>query len=673
MIDTVLSIQQINLELFRELLARLETSINTGNCQQVIRDSTAAINQVFQSQLIVLLDIRAHAYAKQGYCDSAYSDACKMIDFAPELGAGYARQGDVFSMFGRQDRAIGAYTEGQEAAAKDLTQIERLAEGRKYAAKKNKSRIDYLANLPIEVTNNIIRRLRKNDKAACLSVSRMWRSRTLECSAAWKALNVTGNRRDLQLVNVMPHIGRHLETLLINTDNDQIRSSYLQHMINKQFGGIHTLKLSALATQNFAPYTSRMAIAFWQMRETLTIFDVDFADNENAITLADILLPCCNLSTLRYATTRPVATLVGDFSTMEKHNALASLELRSGLINGEDIRGVLQRCPQLRRLTMTGCSPTVLDPINQFAPNLEILGYNNTSPGIPQQSVTALQPPGLRTLYTNNGRSTLPADAILPLICKNMATLDTAFLNVTEFPDSDTRQFQAAHPMFKLENLTGLTLWSKRGVQSVIMHAIRDTTTLKNISLVSVHDLNEVVATLMRISPVSSLQLSYTDASSATASLVQLFGRYAALSSRSNTRQLHTINIRYCTGIGNPVLASLTEIQSLQSLSLRGLADITSRGVGDLLEKLPHHITYLELAEMDAVTDNHIIALRVHSHLSEVNLEGLPNITNQGLQYGIDSRVTVLEKLTIKGCRSITNECAQYLKRKVKVVVYKLA
>ncbi|KAI8145586.1 hypothetical protein BJV82DRAFT_42361 [Fennellomyces sp. T-0311] len=245
--EVTLSINRIDFNLFRQQLEQLDASLKANNCHQVIRDASAAIDQVFQSQLLILFDIRAHAHAKQGHHDAACADAEQMIKYAPEIGAGYARKGDVHSMFGRQTRAIDVYGQGLEKAASDHSQIDRLTAGKTTATLKSETRVDYLEKLPIELANNIILRLSQKDKSTCLSVSRTWRKRTMNYSVAWTDLVINGDEKDLQLVNVLPDIGRHIEKLEVNTNNDQLRSGCLHRMITQHFPEIRSLKMTGNA------------------------------------------------------------------------------------------------------------------------------------------------------------------------------------------------------------------------------------------------------------------------------------------------------------------------------------------------------------------------------------------------------------------------------------------
>ena len=381
MFDSTLSLEQIDLELFRQLLEQLDTAIKNKDNSQIISTSAAALDQLFQSHLFILSDICAHANAKEGLYDIAYSTAEDMLAGGTKQSTAYARLGYVQSMFGRQQAAIKAYEIGLKLAGSDQALVEQLTAAKAAAIEKSEIRVNYLSDLPVEITN-IIPRLSKQAKASCLSVSRGWRKRVLDCLGAWTELEITESLVDLQLINILPDVGPYIEKLELNTDNDEIRSGCLQHIINKHLDKVQTLILKGtdglkyayliinfaykLATRDWDLYNGRVSIAFWQMRETLKSITIDHGGDYHGTSLADILLPCKNLTDLTYTAVSMVndrdynrrgtgsrfTSLVGDLSTMGKHDALINLELKTSAVTDDGIRSLLQRCPQLRRLVI---------------------------------------------------------------------------------------------------------------------------------------------------------------------------------------------------------------------------------------------------------------------------------------------------------------------------------
>ena len=191
---SVSSLELINLTLFGQIIQQIQNTIIESKYHQLIHDASAAIDQVLRTELLVLLDIRCNAYALQGHFELACIDAQQMIKCAPQLAAGYVRQGAIFSMYGYQKRAIEMYEQGLQHVAtisnngndnnntedqRDVqhSNTEQLNHGKKEARAINNRKVDYFAQLSVEVTNIIIPLLEKNAKAACFSVSKTWREK----------------------------------------------------------------------------------------------------------------------------------------------------------------------------------------------------------------------------------------------------------------------------------------------------------------------------------------------------------------------------------------------------------------------------------------------------------------------------------------------------------------
>ena len=117
--DRVYNVRQADLISYEQQLVKMDQSIAAGNLHKVISDSSTAIDQVLHQHLLVLLDNRAHAYAKVGLFDLAYADAQRMIELAPRSYTGHIRKGDILAMYGLQERAIEAYTQGCQRAQLD--------------------------------------------------------------------------------------------------------------------------------------------------------------------------------------------------------------------------------------------------------------------------------------------------------------------------------------------------------------------------------------------------------------------------------------------------------------------------------------------------------------------------------------------------------------------------
>ncbi|KAI8145585.1 hypothetical protein BJV82DRAFT_604272 [Fennellomyces sp. T-0311] len=357
----------------------------------------------------------------------------------------------------------------------------------------------------------------------------------------------------------------------------------------------------------------------------------------------------------------------GDYSTMEQHDTLINLSLTSNLITGEDIKPMLQRCQRLRRLVMDKCSPTVFDPINKYAPNLEILSYNNLD--VPDLSSSAAgQPQGLRNIYTNNGGTSVPTKDIFPLIYKNMATLKTAYLNISALSQQEVQQLSTVYPDFKLWNLESLTFWTKNQTELFIIQALRGVTTLSFLSLLNVKNLNAIVTVIKNMPPVRELRIEHTHGTTNNLGLVELFRNYSTHDQKQ--RALSIAYFRKSTVITDSVLNSLADVTTLRSITLKSLDYITTEGIRNFLEKTAGQLTYLKLCDMEVVTNECIMMISCAKPSTEVYLENLPSIKNQGILAMVNNKGPQFKRLTIKNCKSTTKDCVQYAKKNVKIVTY---
>ncbi|KAI8139366.1 hypothetical protein BJV82DRAFT_672646 [Fennellomyces sp. T-0311] len=661
--------QKVTVERSRQLIERLNNTIKSQNCEQIVNDASAAIDQLHRVELLSLLDIRAHAHAKRGCYDLAHTDAQQMINYAPHLAAGYVRKGDIFSMYGHQTQAINTYSEGLEKAALDQTQLERLSRGIINATAISQIRIDYLAKLPVEVAYIIIRCLSQDAKASCLTVSSTWRKRTLECPNSWSSISIKGREEDYPLVGVTRHLAPYIHCLELDFSNRAARSIYFRHMKDSYFTSIKYLKLTASTTRKIRLNIATVLIGLWQIRDTLTELSLEFANDENIITISEVLSTCTTLNDLSYTTGGLLSEALGDLTQLE-HHPLSLLQLRSEYITGGDVEGILRICEKLRRLVVSDCDDTVLDTVRQEALNLEILGYNTVyHVPYPEEETLDGQESGLRVIKTNNGGDAVDAFTILALIHKHMRTLHHIVACTSSFNDMALQHLNTAYQDFKLENVVSLKFWCSAGIQQFMLKAIRNTLTLRSLHVVHVHDLKALVDTLMKLPRLIAFKLTCVHTTGNHASLVQLLEHYARLDDES--RQLECVEFRDCFEVTDEVLCTLTDIKAVKHITLWNLYHVTTAGVIQFIQDLTGNLTSLTIRYMDLITDKVMSTLGASRvFLKNVHLQDLKNITDQGLRDLVDRRSNRLNILIVKKCPFITAECIKYVKQKVNTVEY---
>ncbi|KAI7855808.1 hypothetical protein BDC45DRAFT_77513 [Circinella umbellata] len=386
--------QCIDLEAHRKTLD--DNAIQNSQLQQASDDTIAIINNFFESHLFVFLDIRSQAHAMLGHYDAAYADVKKMIQCAPNSAVGYLKKGNILSISGRYRRAIKAYSKGikkitmattEASDGKNQREKEKQEEIRQLlVAKRNEATmmntisIDFLSIFPNEINDIIISQLSQRRRLTCLTVSRFWRRTILESASGWKKLSFHKHSMDgcPWLLNIIPLIGRFVKKLTFGNTDEQTLLRCFELITQGHFSKIQQLQITANSTRNLHPLSVNNTVltAFSRMNVSLTYLNLNIGINKESITLASIIQLCKNLTHIRFSNGTDLRDVVGDFTHAEQQNALINLELESAFITGRDIRTLLQKCQCIRRLIMLGCTTSVLKTINNYALNLEILGYN---------------------------------------------------------------------------------------------------------------------------------------------------------------------------------------------------------------------------------------------------------------------------------------------------------
>ncbi|KAI8139417.1 hypothetical protein BJV82DRAFT_627182 [Fennellomyces sp. T-0311] len=615
-----------------------------------------------ESEIFVLLDIRAHAQAKWGLYHLACADADKMINYAGDLATGYMRKGKVCSMFGYHVQAIDAYNQGLKYATSNLLQIDWFTTAKKASLAAVQKHVDFLALLPTEMVYYIVTGLPKKTRFACMAVSRAWRQQILGCACLWVKMSVTGTNKDVALCT-MHHIASHIQDLTIDTSNEAIHREYLSSM--KIFGRIRSLTLTVPKIYNINS-NPIVLDGLRQAPPTLTSLNIALEGNKGMITVPELLSACKMLKTLNYSTTGPMLIKRDGMHELAPH-PLTDLELDALSVIGHDLEGILQRCNQLRRLVMSACTTSVLDAVNQHAPNLEVLGYCTSYlqvPSLDQKSHPSR--PGLRDLFVSRVSELDGAapSVLLPLVYRHRFTLQRIFAHTMDITERELQTISTKFPDFKLEGLTSLAISFDTGTHEFFLNSIRGSTTLRAFNAFSVIELDEVVELLMHLPPLEKLRLTYLLFPANYAGLIHLFERYALLLAKPQELE---VSFYYCPRITVNVLVALAAIKSLTRLSLCKLDSVTVQDMVDFLYKMKNNLRSIDLRDMRSVTDKTIAALAdTQSRLEHILLEKLPAVTDYGLQTLICQQSKKLDSLIVVHCPRITETC---LKNYSKMVV----
>ncbi|KAI8145600.1 hypothetical protein BJV82DRAFT_711761 [Fennellomyces sp. T-0311] len=633
-------------ESLRDVVKQLKYAVKKRDYDLTIRHTTTAIDQILEPLILSYLDIRAYTHATQGKIQLALKDVERMIEHAPGEPDGYLRKAEIFSMYGRQTCAIEAYDDGLSNVAADHKRVRKLDDGRAKAVADRNKTVDFFALLPSEITSNITSRLPQATITACLMTSKPWRLQVLRSTAdVWRSVSIN-EEHDSHLISTAPFVGRFVENLVINTANKGLRDACFRAIKNGHLSEIRKLKITAVSCDNLRHSIATISNALWQARNTLKFLDIDLDMHANPITLSDILLSCNTTTDIFFSCKSSKTALSGDYTELEMHHSLTNLQLTADTIKRKHIEGVLQRCQQLRRLVMCGCDPTVLESVNKYATNLEILGYNCT--GLVPELAYGDPQPGLRVLYTNDGGTKVPIENLFPLIYRNMGTLEDLQAVLSSPTELELQQFFANYRDLKLENMKRLVVWPQIRVQPLIMRAIRGVLTLKHLHVVEPFQTDPLFKAVMRLPPLTTLGITHARTKTGRSSLIQMFRTYAQFSATGNS--LRSVQFRYCDEIDDSVLAALAGIKTLDDVTLCSLDDVTTAGINSFLEKTRDLLKNLALAEMSSITDPSLIILTGSTSLTTVELDSLPNVTDQGICDLIESQDFSLAVVKVDGC-----------------------
>ncbi|KAI7847450.1 hypothetical protein BDC45DRAFT_611014 [Circinella umbellata] len=670
---------------FLKVAESIDSAINNRDYDSTINHTTCTIDQQNTQQLLmVLIDTRAYSYAMQGQMDLAIADAHKMMSLPSMLPNGYLRKADILKMNGEIQEAIEVYSDGLRKTPpeeKNKIFIQQLKNGLKEARIQNKEPVDFISKLPVEiVNNNIMPHLEQSTKKVCSQVSRIWHKKILNHQNRWNNLFVDDNNQEtLRVFSTIPSTKYNIKQLTIDTKSNTIPITCFRYMRNGYLNELASFKMKATnidIKENPLNMTT-VPVAFWQTRQTLTTLDLDFGSNTNLIKLADLIMTCTNLTKSSFTTTQPLAEIIGNFSTVERHEALIDLQMKAKLITGKDIEPMLKQCQQIRRLVMDTCEETVFDVITRQADNLELLGYNLNAANDPVEELQTERnnksKKGLQKLYTNNGGNNISAKKILPLIYKNKATLVTLYAMIASITETELWDLYSTYPDFTLDKIEALTFWCHPGIQQFMLRAIRNTTTLKIMRIAYLADSEELVPTLKNLPILSTIALSQINSIKSTPSLCRLFEHYRLFSVPNNFQQpsLAFVDLYKSDAITDDLLSTLTTIKTLNEISLCDLKNVSTEGFNSMISKLSDRLTCLTVKEMDLITDNIILTLGGLKKLGYLQLRDLKKVTDLGI-YVLLGKVdsSTLTKLVINNCPKITASCIATARKKIKNVEY---
>ncbi|KAG2227939.1 hypothetical protein INT45_011962 [Circinella minor] len=715
---------------------KFKNADNHGDYPEIIRQVTNTITHIEQLEFLLMLEHRAHALSMKSNFGAATQEAETMIKYAPTLPQGYLWYGKVLSMQGKQARALKVYQEGLIKVSTNDLAYGQLLQAKKMADEKNNQHFDFVSALPLEVKEEIVKLLSEEERSNLFDVSTTWSQWLENCEKAWKYIyNDHGHDGNIAVSQVLPKVAKHINHLTIPATMKEVWLKYLELLENGHFRNLKSLKLTCndemrkLTSNDFAFGITTTIITitgdmipnlfcansvmslmngFWKTRYTLTKINFMFSENGSPITITDILFHLPYLETLIFVVKDPLADILGELETLqEPHRSLIDLTLSSYPTTGDALKPLTKWCPYVRRLALEVATPGVLDIVNDYFPNVEMLGYNyyfklptlhevlnqdynNNEPIIPIISMNNMynkQEQGrLRAFYSNNGGQGVPGDAFLRLLQKNQKTLEIIHANmtITKQQDIDGEPYdnyrpdyarKAASVVLNLDRLQKIMFWPDiYGVYEPFFCRMIGPS-LKYFKSVETSDLFAVVDAL-----ISSQQILETlgfaqirtmnndlEHTLATQCWVRLFNNYAAksLPRLNTTKKLRNVMLDYCYTISDDILDALADIKTIKGLSFQGNSRITRQGFKNFFTKLNKQnvqITKLKLGGMKDVVDSNTLLDIVSTveNLEVLHLNDLDGLTDNDIK-ALVHIAKKLNTLVVKRCGVYSENIVAFL------------
>ena len=242
---TMLPSYKFNLDPAEQSIAEIKPAIDVRDYCKAIESASTAMTMMQQSFFVTVLEHRAYAFEKQGQLDKAVKDTQEMIGYNPLSGRLHLRLGYLYRLQGKHGAAINAYEIGLQSTGEDDPCYTQLLEGKELATTQNEARIDFITKLSTELADRIATLLPLESVSECLTVSNAWRKKMFDCSSIWKTLSSGDDPSDCRITSVIPHIGRHVEELILTSAEHRVIIRYLIGMNTGSFTDIRCLRLES--------------------------------------------------------------------------------------------------------------------------------------------------------------------------------------------------------------------------------------------------------------------------------------------------------------------------------------------------------------------------------------------------------------------------------------------
>ncbi|KAI9276901.1 hypothetical protein BDA99DRAFT_600743 [Phascolomyces articulosus] len=366
---------------------KIKEILENGHTMQVINKTTCTI-QDLQTEMLLILQLRAMAYAQKGRYEEELHDALSMMTFAPHDTAGYLYLGRRYAYQGYQKRAMDVLNKGLEKVSEAHPEYELLLEEKDKTQKLLDDRVDFFTCLPYDIACRIIDFTPADTVTHCSRVSSSWRSLVLNYPLPWRKIDASiletiDYKKCLHSVILLPSISHHVEVFDGLPYDRGYETRFLKLLQTNNFSNLCSLKMTCVENTQMS-YHTLFCSALTSISGSLKSLNIFSMNTEGIPNVSQILSICHRLTSLRLDT-RWMDHMFAPFHVPYSTH-LTRIELCcKDEVGGIELQKFLQSSPNLRWFSVTKCNPIgFYETIQKYCPNLNVLflgekhfaGYN---------------------------------------------------------------------------------------------------------------------------------------------------------------------------------------------------------------------------------------------------------------------------------------------------------
>ncbi|KAI9262127.1 hypothetical protein BDA99DRAFT_510316 [Phascolomyces articulosus] len=603
----------------------------------------------------------------------ALNIAWDLINVHRRSPTGYLCAGHLHIMQGRVQAAMEMFQTGLQQVPLLDPRYHELADQLKLARQKCSQRFDILTSLPFDLMSHIFGHLSMPELTICMDISRGWRERVLQCTEAWRRLEVN-SKYEMTLVKM---VSKHIRHLKIDAGGEST-DTCLKLISNREIADLETLEIDTVFRQ--APTIRRFFSAFREIGPTLRKLNLKFARaNPRPPPLVPIISMCPLLTHLTYHTWNLRRQDVKGARTRQKF-VLTHLDLFTDRsIESPELEAILQHCPRMLCLVLYKCSPACLQLIPQYCRSIEYFSLNKNNilksnghweqipdvhhPGnnlqrrlsypLQQQEQQVQRKHGLRALsiYTSD---IIGPQGVVQFINSNKETVEELTLGIGDGDRSFTTLIQPWASLVLFEwnyQLRKIEFSLERCSTAILCAMIARCPNLEAIKLDRTGSLtDEVFHTLIDLAKLHQLELAGgTNTRITDEGLSWFFDHIADVESN----RLRIVCFSDLSPVKENTLLSLAKVKSLQKLTIRRCQGVTERAMDQFADTLAKSTT-ISLQEvtfhaMATVTNSALARFGEIKSLVDMTLIRCSRIDDDGIQELLE-RWKTFKRLYIHGC-----------------------